>query len=265
MKKIITVFLILLVMSLAGCVNTETQNAFDFVSELSNEQMSKDYTVDEITFGLELSTDSPKYVQYMETNKCIVVNIKEERVFVFQDESSILEPNDILSTYYYVKSENILYKIENESDVIIDDIHGDSLEEILDTVYSSEGYLEDFIQFDSLYQMINTFLNNTDIKSISAPSSNDLKLISITLNKGEFIDSMSAYNAHISSIFNSANTDLINQKILNSTHTDFHLKLLWDSENNMLVPYFTISFQNFTYYQIGSVIDDFVVDIPKCY
>jgi hypothetical protein len=185
----------------------------------------------------------------METNKCIVVNIKEERVFVFQDESSILEPNDILSTYYYVKSENILYKIENESDVIIDDIHGDSLEEILDTVYSSEGYLEDFIQFDSLYQMINTFLNNTDIKSISAPSSNDLKLISITLNKGEFIDSMSAYNAHISSIFNSANTDLINQKILNSTHTDFHLKLLWD----------------FTYYQIGSVIDDFVVDIPKCY
>ena len=164
-----------------------------------------------------------------------------------------------------MKSENILYKIENESDVIIDDIHGDSLEEILDTVYSSEGYLEDFIQFDSLYQMINTFLNNTDIKSISAPSSNDLKLISITLNKGEFIDSMSAYNAHISSIFNSANTDLINQKILNSTHTDFHLKLLWDSENNMLVPYFTISFQNFTYYQIGSVIDDFVVDIPKCY
>ena len=264
MKKILYVLLAVLTITLSGCVNVENEEAFNFASNLTSNQIMNDYILDDVTYGVLLAKTSNEYYQYMKSDVCTIFNVKEERVFVHLDEENYISPSDILVTYYYVQNENKVYKVIEGVHTEVEGLTDNSIEGISAFISTEEGFDSQFTTFDDLYPMMKQFLSNIDENSISSPGSHDIKLLSVSLNKTEFLEMIDPYATHINTLYETEIANSIIAKIQNSPHDSFHLDYLWDSSNDSLLPYFSISILNFNYYQAGSLIDDFVVEIPKC-
>lgn len=258
--KIIVLFAILLIMS--ACDSNKIENQFE--SSLTKEQIKNDYEIDDSTYGVFLSVNSKEYYQYKSTSSCTVINIIGDRIDVLIDDTLDESPLDILVIYYYVKADKKLYKVDPR-DGIHTEVSGltdDSIKGIATHVSIQEGYSGELVTYDYLYPMLNGYLE--DVNLVSSTGSSDITNLKFTLSKEEFIEKLPILRTHITALYDYRTVDQI-MKVIESTISDeFYFTYYWNSSEEVLLPYFSIKYQNYTYYEIGVKDYNFAYELPKC-
>ncbi|MFP4078141.1 MAG: hypothetical protein ACLFUQ_03240 [Candidatus Izemoplasmataceae bacterium] len=270
MRKTFILLILLQAIVLVSCTTQNEKKADAFINDFSNNNIKNDYLYESFTYGMYLSSESETVYKYKLDTDGFYVNVIEERSFSQYDTEIEAEMEQYIQakntkyTFYISSTTNqiFLYDQETSEYEFIKNINNSKINNAINEIHIYLGKNGELIAFDDLFPTLNeSLLIGSTYGEISLFGDFDSKVMTFTVDKEDFLNNANYLKEHLKKIYDFEKYERVVESINDSDYNSLHLKFKWDSEKNLILPYFIISFRNIEYYVISVSADDFANNI----
>ena len=266
MKKLLTFLLVLFqVFTLVSCTSKLEKSAFEFVKQFNISNLTSEFSSENAIYGIFLSDCSETVYQYKIEGSNYYINLIEERSFSQYGsgiEDDLYNEAKSIKNMFYVNANNLQlyeYNYDLSTYTYISELSDDDIESIIMVINQYLDKAGTIISFSGLYPIIDEVLRiGENYGSISFFGDYNIRFMTFTLSKDVFLQNAFIFKNHLRMIYGEEKYNDVIGSISDSSYDDIYLKFEWDSENEILMPYFLISFKNVEYYKITVIAEDFI-------
>ena len=258
MKKImigLTVFF--QVILLISCTSQFENDATEFIAQFNESSLKSEYSSGTTTYGIVLSDSTETIYQYKIEGSNYYINVVEERSFSQYDietQADLYNEAKSVRNMFYANTIDLQlydYNFELSSYTKISELNNSNINYVITVIHQ---YLEkdgNLVSFSEIYPIIDEALRiGEEYGQMSFFGDFNIKFMTLTVPKDIFLKNAVNFKEHLLLIYGEIKYNEVNESINNVDYENLHLKFEWDTEADILLPYFIISFRNIEYYRI---------------